>query len=215
MACESVWLPSEVSVLAQGTAGPSSDSWVSQRLRAGGEQGPQAAGSSVSLAYIHVYAYKHMYSTSVYTHAHTYAHIYVCDTNACTCARTDEFRHLCKHMPITILMKSNTPSIVRCSVILWTWGRGKILLIKFRYNAFLGFPGGSDSKESACSAEDLGSIPSLGRSPGEGHGNLLQYYCLEISMDRGAWWSTVYGVARSDMPEQLTHHTQTQCFLIT
>ena len=43
----------------------------------------------------------------------------------------------------------------------------------------LGFPGGSDSKESSCNAADLGSIPELGRSPGEGHGNPLQYSCLE------------------------------------
>ena len=46
---------------------------------------------------------------------------------------------------------------------------------------FLGFPGGSDGKESACNVGDLGSIPGLGRSPGEGHGNPLQYSCLENS----------------------------------
>ena len=51
---------------------------------------------------------------------------------------------------------------------------------------FLGFPGSSDGKESACNAGDLGSIPGLGRSPGGGHGNPLQYYCLENPMDRGA-----------------------------
>ena len=49
------------------------------------------------------------------------------------------------------------------------------------------FLGGSDSKESACNAGDLGSIPGLGRSPGEGDGNPLQYSCLENSMDRGSW----------------------------
>ena len=49
------------------------------------------------------------------------------------------------------------------------------------------FPGGSDGKESACSAGDLGSNPGSGRSPGEGHGNTLQYSCLKNSMDRGAW----------------------------
>ena len=48
------------------------------------------------------------------------------------------------------------------------------------------FPGGSDAKESACKAEDPGSIPGLGRSPGEGNGNPSQYSCLEKSMDRGA-----------------------------
>ena len=50
-----------------------------------------------------------------------------------------------------------------------------------------GFPGGSDGKESACNTGDLGSIPELGRSPGEGNGNPLQYSCLENPMDGGAW----------------------------
>ena len=62
---------------------------------------------------------------------------------------------------------------------------------------FLAFPGGSDSKESACNAGDLGSIPGLGRSPGGGHGNPLQYSCLENPMDRGAWQAAVHGVAKS------------------
>ena len=61
----------------------------------------------------------------------------------------------------------------------------------------VGFPGGSDSEESACNAGDLGSIPELGRSPEEGNGNPLQYSCLENSMDGGAWWATVYGVMKS------------------
>ena len=60
-----------------------------------------------------------------------------------------------------------------------------------------GFPGGSDGKESAYIEGDPGSIPGLGRSPGEGNGNPLQYSCLENSMDRGAWWATVQGVAKS------------------
>ena len=60
-----------------------------------------------------------------------------------------------------------------------------------------GFPGGSDGKESVCNVRDLGSIPGLGRSPGGGHGNRLQYSCLENSMDRGAWWATVHGVTKS------------------
>ena len=51
----------------------------------------------------------------------------------------------------------------------------------------LGFPSGSDGKASACNAGDLGLIPGLGRSPGEGNGNSLQYSCLEKSMDGGAW----------------------------
>ena len=60
-----------------------------------------------------------------------------------------------------------------------------------------GFPGGSEVKASARNAGDLGSIPGSGRSPGEGNGNPLQYSCLENPMDRGAWWATVYGVAKS------------------
>ena len=54
------------------------------------------------------------------------------------------------------------------------------------HNVFRGFPGGSDGKASAHNAGDPGSIPGWGRSPGEGNGNLLQYSCLENSMDRGA-----------------------------
>ena len=62
---------------------------------------------------------------------------------------------------------------------------------------FLGFPGGSDGKESACNEVDLGSIPGLGRSRGGGHGNPLQYSYLENPMDRGAWWAPVHGVTKS------------------
>ena len=60
-----------------------------------------------------------------------------------------------------------------------------------------GFPGGSDSKESACNGGDSGSVPGLGRFPGEGNGNSLQYSCLENSTDRGAWQTIVHGVAKS------------------
>ena len=55
----------------------------------------------------------------------------------------------------------------------------------------------SVSKEFACSAGDPGSIPGLGRSPGEGNGNPLQYPCLKNLMDRGTWWIAVHGVAKS------------------
>ena len=58
-----------------------------------------------------------------------------------------------------------------------------------------GFPGGSDGEESAFNAGDLSSIPRLGRLPGEGTGNPLQYSRLENPMDRGAWQATVRGVA--------------------
>ena len=62
-----------------------------------------------------------------------------------------------------------------------------------------GFPGGSDSTESACNAGDPGLIPGLWRSSGEGNGNPFQYSCLENSMDRGAWWATVHGVSKSQI----------------
>ena len=55
----------------------------------------------------------------------------------------------------------------------------------------------SDGKESTCDAGDAGLIPRSGRPPGEGHGNPLQYSCLENSMDRGGWRATVHGVSKS------------------
>ena len=64
-----------------------------------------------------------------------------------------------------------------------------LIQIKIAHSAFLGFPGGSDGKESACNAGDTGSIPGSGRSP--------QYSCLENPVDRGARWTTVQGVAKS------------------
>ena len=59
------------------------------------------------------------------------------------------------------------------------------------------FPGGSEGKESAYNAGDPGLIPGSGRSPGGGHGNPLQYSCLENPTNRGAWWATVHMVAKS------------------
>ena len=61
----------------------------------------------------------------------------------------------------------------------------------------LGFPGGSDGKESACNAGDLGLTPGWGRYPVVGNGNPLRYFCLENPMDRGAWQATVHGIAKS------------------
>ena len=58
-----------------------------------------------------------------------------------------------------------------------------------------GFSGGSDSKESACNVGELGSIPGLGRSPGRGHRNPLQYSCLENPHGQRSCWATVHGVA--------------------
>ena len=61
----------------------------------------------------------------------------------------------------------------------------------------MGFPGGSDSKESACNIRNLGSVPGLGRSSGERNSYSLQYSGLENSMDSGAWQATVHGVTKS------------------
>ena len=65
----------------------------------------------------------------------------------------------------------------------------------------MGFPDGSDSKESASNVGDLGWIPGMGRSPGGGHGNPSCILTWRISMDRGTWWATVHGVAESDMTD--------------
>ena len=70
---------------------------------------------------------------------------------------------------------------------------------------YLGFPGGSDGKESAFNAGDPGVIPGSGRSPVGGNSNPLQYASRENSMDGGAWWATVRGIAESrTRPKRLT-----------
>ena len=72
---------------------------------------------------------------------------------------------------------------------------------------FLGLPGGADGKGSACNVGDWGSTPGLGRSPGEGSDNPLQYSCLENPMDRGAWRATVQGVTELDTIDQQPFHS--------
>ena len=76
----------------------------------------------------------------------------------------------------------------------------KYLLNEFTFRSHiqeLRIPGGSDGKEPACPVGDLGLIPGLGRSPGEGNGNLLQYSRLENPVDRGAWWLQFMGSQKS------------------
>ena len=68
----------------------------------------------------------------------------------------------------------------------------------------MSFCGDSDGKEAACNAGDMSLIPRLGRSPGEGSGNPLQYSSLENSMDRGAWQATFHGIAELGTTERLT-----------
>ena len=79
----------------------------------------------------------------------------------------------------------------------------------------LDFPGGSGGKASAYSAGDQGSIPGSGRSPGEGHGNPVQYFCLENPTDGGAWWATVHGVAKSwtRLRDLISLHFTSCCYL--
>ena len=73
-----------------------------------------------------------------------------------------------------------------------------VALLQYTFNLiFLDWSIGSEVKASASNAGDPGSIPGLGRSPGEGNGNPLQYSCLENPMDGEAWWATVHGVAKS------------------
>ena len=75
-----------------------------------------------------------------------------------------------------------------------SWTR---LTTKTTADIYVELPGGSDGKESACNAGDLGLIPRSSRSPGEGNGNPLQYSCLENPMDGGAWQAMVHGVKKS------------------
>ena len=79
----------------------------------------------------------------------------------------------------------------------------------------MGFPGGSVGNESACNAEDTGaegSVPGSGRSPGEEHGNPLQFSCLENPVDRGAWQATVPGVTKSQT--RLSAHIHPHIYIL-
>ena len=101
-----------------------------------------------------------------------------------------------------------SPSYTAVSGWRWRWARRtglsarlpvdvrEVWLFWLPPRVMRGFPGGSDSKESACSAGDPGWTPGSGRSPGEGNGHPLQYSCLGSPMDRGAWWARVHGVAK-------------------
>ena len=83
------------------------------------------------------------------------------------------------------------------SITSFSWNIYFVLWLFMINMAIMGFPCGSDNKESTCKVEDLGLISGLGKSTWGGHGNPLQYSCLENPVDREAWWATVQRVAKS------------------
>ena len=97
---------------------------------------------------------------------------------------------------LIVFAKQTTSKMIQASRNYYLPFRSGTLRVTMCYTG-IAFSGGSEVKASACNAGDLGSIPGLGRSPGEGNGNPLQYPCLENPMDGGAWWAIVHGVATS------------------
>ena len=89
--------------------------------------------------------------------------------------------------------------------IQWLWSQTNSCDLEKVTHFTQGFPGGSQGKASACNGGGLGSIPGSGRSPGEGNGHPLKYFCLKNSMDGGAWWATVHGVTNSQMLTEQLH----------
>ena len=107
-------------------------------------------------------------------------------------------RHLCPKVPISHLQICRNLIDIRDISVKWCCMLISILLLFYHTRA--GFPGIANGKNSlsiAGNSRDKGSIPGLERSPEIGNGNLLQYPCLKHSMNRGAWWATVHGVAKS------------------
>ena len=101
-------------------------------------------------------------------------------------------------LPLASLSLSHSPtSHLGAQLTICTWPTAGCNGHFLNWRTAKSFPCSSVSKESACSAGDPGLIPGLGRSPGEGNGDPLQYPCLENLMDRGAWWAAVHGVANS------------------
>ena len=109
--------------------------------------------------------------------------------------------------PVVQLVE-NPPAIQKTPVHFWV---GKMPWRSSRLSTpvFLGFPDGSDGKESFCSAGDAGSIPGSGKYLEEENGNPLQYSCLGNPMDSGTWQATVHGIAESETTEQLSNNNLT------
>ena len=106
---------------------------------------------------------------------------------------------LVKNLPAMQETHGSIPGLGR-----FPWRRDRLPTL-----VFIGFPGGSDSKESACNEGDLDSIPGLGRSLEEGMATHSSVLAWRIPMDRGAWWATIHGVAKWDMTDQLQQQQHT------
>ena len=114
------------------------------------------------------------------------------------------YTHSSLHFRSLIPWHSSLKNPVGFWCIKWHIDSLKFHLYKLLVSGERGFLGGSDGKESACNAGDVGLILGSGSSPGEGDGYPLQYSCLENSTDTGAWQAIVHGVAKLDMTEWLT-----------
>ena len=129
---------------------------------------------------------------------HTYAHPCI---NTYLCTHTHWFFMESFFLKLTLFLNWNCVVVADPSDFYLTIHCTKIThygLLSTSEETYQGsFPAGSHGKEFACNAGDLGLIPGSGRCPGGGHGNPLQYFCLQNPMDRGAWWATVHGVTNS------------------
>ena len=106
-----------------------------------------------------------------------------------------QLKTIAQETAFQITLRNCSKDVEGRSVYTWSWWRG-VNAIKYIYILQEVSVSSSVGKESACNAGDLGSIPGLERSPGEGNGNPLQCSCLKNPMDRGAWQVRVHGVAR-------------------
>ena len=116
--------------------------------------------------------------------------------NFAGCSHPQAFKRSLHCQP-EVHFHSTPPTYIRNAIAIYEAFDISACIISISLTQVRGFPGGSEGKEPACNAGDLGLIRELGRSPGEGNGNPLQYSCLEYPMDRGAWQATDHGVVKS------------------